>query len=149
MWPFSKKLEVPENEWTVAQGENRGNPMFIRFNAGLQGLGAKEHYAYRVGCAVPLKAPNEHGLPAKEEFAALDAIEDALVQSFGEHTLLAVVITTSGMREFVFYTAKPKAVETAHQELKTRFEHELQLIIQHDPAWNVYADFTPQGAGPQ
>lgn len=149
MWPFKKQQAVPENEWTMAQGENRGNPMFVRFNAGLQGMDGKKRYAHRVGCAVPLKNPNEHGLPTTEEFAALDAIEDALMQAFAGHTLLAVVITTSGMREFVFYTSQPKQVQAAYESLKPRFEHELQLIIQHDPQWSVYDDFTPRGAGPQ
>ncbi len=51
------------------------------------------------------------------------------------------VITTGGMREFVFYTRGPLSVEQRFEKLRRQIStHEIQLIIQPDKAWGVYSE---------
>jgi Family of unknown function (DUF695) len=55
-------------------------------------------------------------------------------------SLFVAVITTGGMREFVYYTCEPRRVEERMVELRERIpSHELQLIIQSDRGWQIYA----------
>lgn len=58
-------------------------------------------------------------------------------------SLLVAVITTSGMREFVFYTREPEHVKQRFAGLRRSItSHEIQLMIQPDKKWKVYAQFT-------
>ena len=47
------------------------------------------------------------------------------------------------MREFVFYTTNADAVRAAFAPLQSSIQsHELQLMIQPDPEWSVYRQFS-------
>jgi hypothetical protein len=55
-------------------------------------------------------------------------------------SLLVAIITTSGMREFVFYTRAPQQLQERFQQLRNRItSHEIQLMIQSDKTWRIYA----------
>ena|SRR6516165_6279490 len=63
-------------------------------------------------------------------------------QSFEERAqcLFVAIITTSGMREFVFYTRDPEQVRKRFEEVRTGItSHQIQLMIQPDEGWSVYA----------
>jgi Family of unknown function (DUF695) len=54
-------------------------------------------------------------------------------------SLLVAIITTSGMREFVFYTRDPERVKHRFEQLRNQItSHELQLMIQVDEAWEIF-----------
>ena len=91
-----------------------------------------------------MRDPDANGLPSTEEDLELGDVEDALcgLLESDASTLLVAVITTGGMREFVFYTRKPKEVETAFESLRQSItSHEIQLMIQPDKRWNTYSQF--------
>jgi len=99
---------------------------------------------HRLGIAVPLKHPNADGFPDADESADLIRIEDSLCAVLeGEPEAVKVlVITTSGMREFVFYTARAEVTVAAVLVLKAAAtSHELQTMMEHDPSWDVYRQF--------
>jgi hypothetical protein len=57
-------------------------------------------------------------------------------------SLFAVVITTGGMREFVFYTSNPGAVEAKFKEVRQKVQsHQIQGMIRPDENWDVYRQF--------
>ena len=94
-----------------------------------------------MGIAVPLHAPEPTGLPSPAEDAELGRIEDAICDSLQENaeSLLVAIITTSGMREFVFYTRAPQQVQERFEQLRDHMTtHEIQLMIQLDETWDVY-----------
>src|SRR5690606_14245827 len=107
---FKKKKKHPpldelpdEDRWNVAQGENDGRPMIVRINAGLPEYAGHPKMPIRLGVAVPLKAPDENGFPGRRESEQLEDIEDTLAAMIGKSGRIVLVITTSGMREFVSY----------------------------------------------
>jgi hypothetical protein len=147
MWPFKKQAlkagDLPTGgPWSVANGEHNGKPMFVRTNAGYRNFKGAIGYEHQVGIAVPLLHPEPSGLPASTELHDLDFIEDAiceLLETDGE-SLFVAVITTSGMREFVLYTRSPEQVKRKFEELRNKVKsHEIQLMIQPDKDWQVYA----------
>lgn len=138
-------MSVPPNgPWSVGTTEHNGRPMFIRINTGLQETAGKPPFGYRFGVAVPLHSPGDDGLPISSEFEQLNSIEDELSATFESSgaTVLAVIFTTSGFREFVFYTSVPHEIPPAMQPLNARITtHKLQFYVRPDPNWEVYNSF--------
>jgi hypothetical protein len=134
-----------EGPWALLKGQHNGRIMIIRANTGLRNCIGHPEYPYRVGIAVPFAAPDAEGLPSSNEIPQLDVIEDALCDQLltGNESLLAVVITTGGMREFVLHTTAPERVKVKFEKLKGMIEtHELQMIIEMDKPWKVYKEFS-------
>ena len=118
--------------------------MFIRLNTALRDHVGRPPFDHRFGVAVPLHSPNADGLPGNSESEELTLIEEQLVAEFvaSKQTHLAVVITTSGFREFVFYTSAPHDIQPAMQRFTTRIaSHKLQFYIKPDPGWQMYKSF--------
>jgi hypothetical protein len=116
--------------------------MIIRTNNGYRAFKSVPGYEHQVGIAVPLRNSEAAGLPGTAEGAVLDEIEDIICSSLEEQaeSLLVAVITTGGMREFVFYTRQPHRVEERVTEIRERItSHEIQLMIQPDKYWGIYA----------
>jgi hypothetical protein len=149
MWPFKRKTlsvdRLPiDGPWSVAEGKHNHEMMFVRTNTGYRELKSVPGYEYQVGIAVPLREAEPTGLPGQAEGALLGEIEDILCSSLEEQaeSLLVAVITTGGMREFVFYTHEPNHVEQRVAKLREQItSHQIQLMIQPDKTWRIYAQF--------
>ena len=150
MWPFSKKAPVPESlpidgAWSINQGTHNGSDLIVRSNSGYKIYCPIAGYEHQVGIAVPFRIPEPTGLPSRQEYAELGGIEKALCEEleFNAESLLVAVITTGGMQEFVFYTRDPDQVRRRFDFLKKRIAtHQIQLMIQQDKRWKVYARFS-------
>jgi Family of unknown function (DUF695) len=149
MWPFKKRHpEVPtegvSESWSMFQGEDNGKPLIARANVGLKPFVGHPRYAHQIGVAIPLRAPDENGFPSSDESAELTDIEDKLCAELtgGNESLFAAVITTGGMREFVFYTSDSKSAELKLKKIsETILTHTLQGMIRDDKEWSVYRQF--------
>jgi hypothetical protein len=145
MWPFRKKVpkSLPiHGPWAVGVGETDGSVTIMRLNSGYAKFGNIHGYEHQVGIAIPLRAPEESGLPSPEEDAELAEIEGSLCLALEQdaESLLVAIITTGGMREFVFYTRAPQYVRQRFERFRDGIgSHEIQLMIQPDKDWDVYA----------
>jgi hypothetical protein len=80
-----------------------------------------------------------------EEMAQLDAIEDELSAKLerDQRSLQVLVITTGGMREFVFYTRDPQDAQASIEALQSHITtHELQFYIESDGQWGLFKEFS-------
>jgi hypothetical protein len=140
--PKGATPDIP-GPWSVFQSERDGKPLFARFNAGASKMAGNPAYATRVGVIVSLNRPNEHGLPAGDEFAQLNAIEDHVMAELGQQGAIFVgSITTAGTRELVFYTGAVDAVKKRFAVLqKATTSHRMQLTARADKTWSDYRRF--------
>lgn len=153
MRPLDNKKHPPlsqlprEGQWSILQGEHDGNPIIVRLNTSLAAFRGHPKLGHQIGIAVPFKEPNADGLLSQDEYPALNAIEDLVLELFEtpNKSVLAAVITTGGMREFVVYTSLPESTASLHEAIQARVDtgHEVQVIMQPDPDWNVYSSFLP------
>ena len=151
MWPFKKTALSPyqlpfDGPWSIYEGQHNGRIMLVRSNIGYRELGNVPRYEHQVGIAVPLRKAETNGLPLPAEDALLAEVEDAICSSLEEQaeSLFVAVITTGGMREFVFYTRAPQSVHRRFEQLRSRItSHEMQLMVQADRTWRVYAQLVP------
>jgi hypothetical protein len=128
--------------WQVFQGTSEGRALFARFDKRVGRLANDPRYAIQIGVAVPLRSPDSHGLPNRQELGQLEAFEDALMKKVAEKAVLVGVITTNGMREFVLYTGSGEWIPGFHEDLKAALPtHQVQVMSQTDPSWSVYRQF--------
>ena len=133
------------SEWTIYQGSLSGKPIFIRANTALKSLIHRERFGYKVGFTVLFLNPKADGLPTNEEMNQLNGIEDQIEAAMRKDSLAfpAVVITTGGLREFVFYSGQPAAVRRQIAILGGRVGgHDVQSYVEPDSSWATYQQFT-------
>jgi hypothetical protein len=108
-----------EESWSFFEGEHNGKPLFARANLALKPYIGHPEYQHQIGVAMPFNSPDEHGFPSAQESLELNQIEDMLCAKLEDdnQSLFAAVITTGGMREFVFYTRNPQSVKVKLREV--------------------------------
>ena len=122
-----------------------GRLVYVRGNVSLRALKDRQRYAYRAGFVIKLKNPNSFGLPTTDEAEELAPIENEIDRGMekGRLAFMALVITTTGMREYVFYTDQPEAVRKRVAQLKRGIRgREVQTYVTADPGWDIYERFT-------
>ena len=105
-------------------------------------------YPFRVGVATRVRATAANGMPTPEENATLQEVEDRLSRALevDRETLLVVVLTTNGVKEWVLYTSDPDATKRRMQAFApTVSTHRLQMVVAQDTAWVVYRQFAGTG----
>ena len=136
------KAEDPKtasDEWTVLEGDVDGVPTMIRVRSGLKASVGHPSYGLQMGVAIPLNNPDPGGMPSIEEHRELKDVEDTLEELAADNAVLAAVVTTGEMREFVLYTGTSDWIESFHLALEAAVpSHEIQVIAQHDANWDVF-----------
>jgi hypothetical protein len=127
------------------RGTADGHLAFTRGNVALRALKRRERYPYRVGFAVMFRRPNAYGLPTDDEARELTSVENEIDRAMFLKKLafFALVITTGGTREYVFYSNRPDAVRKQIAKLGGRVKgREIRTYVTADPGWEVYDRFT-------
>ena len=147
---FKKKFQdifEYSDKWSVAQGVYEGKPMILRFRDIKDAIGHPD-YPFQIGVVFPLKNPTPDGFPNQSESEILFSIETKFPDSLekNKEAIFVMVITTKGMREFVFYAKewKPEYFENKVKEINKSFPtHELQFMMKKDPAWDTFKQLVP------
>lgn len=135
---------MPKSKWSILTGQEFEKPIIVRRNNSVQQYAENSAFIYRVGITVLLLKPNEVGLPSKEEVASLDQIEDELNNQLEKEgdSIQVLVITTGGMREFVYYSCNSKLIEQVIYNTRKKFSsHEIQFYVKEDKEWSIYKEF--------
>lgn len=92
--------------WSIAEGIYEGRPLYIRFR-NFPSAFTRTSYPQRINIFWTMTEVGSEGLPLEFEFERLETFENRLVEAVeqDQHSLLSVVLTTNGQREFVFHTA--------------------------------------------
>ena len=142
---FKTKVTYPiDCRWNVLQGKNADQPMLVRKNESAKVLKAHGGYRARVGVAVKLLETTDDGFPSARELSVLNNLEDALAVAFEtkENAIHALTITTSGFREYVFYSKETVDLSAALSIVRAKFNsYELHSYAAEDADWRVYDEF--------
>jgi hypothetical protein len=136
-------LQIADNAWQVSQGQHQGSPLIARVNTWAKEILGHPEFPYRVGIAVPFLSPQADGLPTKEENFGFNEIEDEIFDLFQKdnEAIVCVIITTSGMREFLIYSSTKEVDEKVNQ-LKSKFsKYDFQSYVQEDKKWDGYKEW--------
>jgi hypothetical protein len=138
-----RNWSIPKS-WSVAEGTHEGKAVATRFNIALRPIAGHQEFPNRLGIIAPLREANDRGFPSRSEIKQLDAIEELIERRMcgANESLLAGVVTSNGLREFVVYTSNLEAASTkAEAVVREVTTHELQIIVRNDPQWRVYRTF--------
>jgi hypothetical protein len=130
--------------WTVLNGQKNGKPMLIRKNVGCDQIAGNKNYSTKCGIAFMLLFPREDGLPNIENEPELNSLEDDIFDFFETdlNSIIPLIITTSGFREFVLYTKDINEFELRFKKLKDKYkQYELTNYNKFDDKWNTYHSF--------
>ncbi len=124
----------------IVTGTYDEKPLIARFDTSAEQLIGR--YSIQVGVAIPLNDPTPEGFPTPDEDEQLGRIEATLLRKADERSVLAGVITTGGMREFVLYSSSSTWLEAFHEAMKAAVStHQVHVIAKNDPTWAVYKSF--------
>ncbi len=135
---------MSKSKWSILSGQESEKPIIVRRNNSVQQYTENSDFIYRVGISIRLLEPTEAGLPSKEEMNSLDQIEDELNNQLEKdgNSIQVLVITTDGMREFVYYTRNSELIEQVIYNIRNKFTyHEIQFYVKKDKEWSVYKEF--------
>lgn len=138
-----RNWSIPKS-WSVAEGTHEGKAVATRFNVALRPIAGHQEFPNRLGIIAPLREANDRGFPSRGEIKQLDAIEELIERRMcgNNESLLAGVVTSNGLREFVVYTSNLEVASTkAEAVVREATTHELQIIVRNDPQWRVYRTF--------
>lgn len=131
--------------WISGQGTINERPSIFRANAGLFQLADSADYSYELIVSVIISDPDERGFPKKDELIHLEDFEDALVSAIqanaGGH--LAVVLTTDGYRDFIFYVKDSQSIPRRLKPLQSAFTRiRVEVQGKQDPDWTQLRRFS-------
>lgn len=128
------------DDWAILEADNAGSIIMVRKRTGLDQAAGHTGYPFQIGIAIPVNN-------IQEQQKDLQKIEDSLCTELtSDNTaVLAAVITTPEMREFVIYASewKPEEYEQQVKKVNARFaNYELQFMMQRDPKWSTFKSFS-------
>ena len=129
-----------KEQWDVAKGINEGNIMIVRRNIGIDSLKNRKYFYIRSGISFKLVHPRrEDGLPEKSEIKGLNNTEDAIFTEIDTNAIVAVIITTSGFREYMIYHNESFKLAKFASDLQLRFpKYRFTQYSEKDKNWRGY-----------
>lgn len=89
-----------------------------------------------------MRSPRTDGLSSAEEFDALAALEDKVVQAAQDAGLRYVGRqTTSGFRDLIFYAASGAAEQVLAEAVLAFPDYRFETGSRPDPDWDIYLDY--------
>jgi len=132
-------------KWAVAETEYNHHVLLIRFRQFPPSF-LKSKYPERLNIFWTMAESDANGLPTDNEFERLESFENRLLDAVehDEHSILAVVITCNGEKEFVFHTPDVPGfmmrLTNMPQEVN-RYPITIQRNYDHD--WSYFESVIP------
>lgn len=135
-------LKLEETGWIIVEGHTEEYRYEIRFRA-FSEKPITEHYGQRLNIFWEMSEYFENGFPSEAELDKLHGFEDRLINAVesDEFSIMSMVLTGNGEREFVFHTPDPqefvRRLTNMHQEVE---RYPIQINLNEDSTWAYYYD---------
>ncbi len=134
-----------DGRWINGSGTINERPAVFRADLSLFDLPNREDYGYELIVSVKLQDPDELGFPQQDEANGLYEYEDAVMPAVqaGGWGRLAVVLTTDGFRDFIFYVKDHHSAPERLDPLKPHFPNlQVEMLGKPDPQWTQLERFS-------
>ena len=134
-----------DSSWSLAEGEFKSRRLLIRsreFSAEFD----RSEFPIRLNVFWRMEEPHEDGLPSESEFLKLEAFENRIADAVevDNQSVLSVLLTCNGEREFVFHTRDRDEFLrrlTAMPQEEDRYPIEINSY--DDPEWDYDKSVIP------
>ena len=133
-------------KWAVAEKEYYHHVLLIRFREFPPSF-SKTKYPERLNIFWKMTEPDQNGLPTDKEFERLEAFENRLVNAVehDEHSILVVVLTCNGEKEFVFHTHDVPGFMSRLTNMPQEVErYPITIQRNYDLDWTYFESVIPQ-----
>jgi hypothetical protein len=130
------------DKWAVLRGDIDGRPVFVMLN---QAIKRVDHLLLDMHVAVvlPLRSPTATGLTTHEEAGELNAMEDELVASLGEHAVHIGRETTGGRRTIHLHVGEGGPARGLLDRWAARYPgYDVAIEVAMDPRWDILRRWT-------
>ena len=129
--------------WSVGQFSDDDSVVLVRWRSDIVVPDLSRLYPWQFVVTWSFRDVQSNGLPGPVEAQEAQALEDLLTPALEAEaaSVLALVSTGSGHREWFFYCSEPKALEARlNTVLSAMPPYPLALHTGHDPEWEVFFD---------
>jgi hypothetical protein len=138
-------IEYPEPFYSLFNTSRGELPAITFVNAALREFAHRDLFPWHLSVLIWPVAMAEHGMPAREEVAALDAVGDEIHTAItGERNALFLARETwNGRRQLLFQVHDPDVADTSLQQLIARGtpQREWEFRMEHDAPWTLAEPF--------
>ncbi len=102
---FGCTRSTPNDQWTVATGEDNGKPMIVRYRSNPpSGVNIKE-YPHLIAISWKYEPTNDSGMPSKQDNDRMVLLEELLDSMESQRTaFMTVIVTSNGVKEWQWYS---------------------------------------------
>lgn len=139
-------MELKKIPWALAKGSRDGSSMMMRYRQ-FQTDFPKQDYPVRVKVVCDFNERTQSGLPTQTEYARLDIVEDELMglAEEADTSVLAMVITSSGKREFIFQTSDADDLSTrVNRAYDNESRYYIDVTQEGEDEWHLVDDYIPK-----
>jgi hypothetical protein len=135
---------APSDSWSVATGQDSGQPLIFRIRNPPPSFARKEEFPHLLAVSWPYESPNVQGMPSPDVVRRMTRFEDLLLPALEGSRLafLTAIVTGNGVREWQWYAHVPEDVMKLVNETLGELEpFPVQFSFQDDPLWVGYRQF--------
>lgn len=126
--------------WTGVDCDYEDKPLLVTYREVPDDFPRKQ-LSLRLNIFWRLYESDENGLPTDDEFERLKRFEDRVIEAFetDQHSILVMVLTANGEREYVFQTADPDGFKQRLTSMEQELErYPIEIYLNDDPDWDYY-----------
>lgn len=133
--------------WSIAEGEEDGKPLYIRFRDEFREKGPDSRFPRLIQIVWKYEA-DDKGLPSLEVVPALKSFESRLAEAVetDKLALLVAVCTHNGEREWMFYAQSVARFQERLNALQAEQDDEppfpIDISSAPDPKWSAFFEDT-------
>ena len=130
-----------KDNWLVAMSDIDGLPAAIRLRADVKSFIASGNHRHYLRVVWEISDPDENGLPSDHEIQRLESFEDHLCRAVeaNDDAILTFVITSDGLRQWLFYSKDLEESEHRINQLPQEEErYPIELTAKEDASWSEY-----------
>lgn len=131
---------IKNNPWAVAEGTHNNLPLMIRFRSNLTSELDISNHPQLIQVYWNY-SKHESGMPSSGDSQHMEIFENRLVYALENDLtgILVAVITTGGVREWVYYTKSLDAfAERLHNMPQESAPYPIEIETDNDPAWEYF-----------
>jgi hypothetical protein len=129
-------------DWSVGSGKDPNLSMIIRLRSKLDSEKGKELFPHMMRMSWVFQTSNQAGMPSQVQSDELSIFEERLVERFESdlQSVLTIVITKSGLREWCFYTNDIDEFMNRLGSVPHENENPIEIYFTNDEDWKYYEE---------
>ena len=139
-------MDLKTIPWALAKGSRDGFSMMMRYRQFKPDF-PKQDYPIRVNVVCDFQERTQSGMPTQTEYYRLDTVEDQLMglAEDDESSVLAMVITSSGKREFIFQTSNADDLyQRVNSAYDSKPDYYLDVSQDREDGWELIDEYIPK-----